>query len=354
MIRLKQYIDLTEASMTIDQIVKLLTQKIKGVSVYPLSGKSARVDITKNSVDERKRVTQLVLSTIKNARADDKTRPFDVSTPEGFKILVKPQKNAPKQGSGAYYGILEKIDLSSFNLTSFYEVSPQFAQGKLVGNIKEASDVKCVSDLNEAIEKSSKTMGGITLSIEGYTFKNVIGCIPVTNGEPKADVVFVCRKDNTLYPDCYMSYKMGNSAKGFQNYSGLSEKSSPYIFNHEETYEFYKMLSNMTENGVKKDVYQIIKDKKIIGMSVWGMGYGGAYGINNCHFIAQGEVSISGTSLKYTHSHKNGDFNFKKEYQPVFGARYATGRNNKGPKGLFNSNFRIGIFPRAYRSAWLT
>lgn len=338
---------------TQDDVVRELHRLLPTVNFYTVTAKTIRADISQNSVALRNKTTLDIIGFFPGSSVS-KERPNDVKIPGGFTILVKPAKNAKKVASGAYYGNLDKIDLSAFKLSAFANISREFASGNLVTSIKEASDIKCVSELNEAIVKASKgSLDGLTLKIDGFTFKNVIGCIPVTNGEPKADVVFVCKKDGELYPDCYISYKMGKAAKDFQNYSGLSEKSSAYIFNHKETLKFYTTLSAMSASGIKEDIYQLIEDRKIIGLSVWGSDYGGQFGVNNCHTIAQGSPTISGTNLTYTHSTKNGDFNFEAGYQPVFGARYASGRNNRGPKGMLAPNFRIGIFPRAYRSKWL-
>lgn len=259
-------------------------------------------------------------------------------------------------GGAVYYGRLADLDLSKYHLGAFSGISTTFSQGTLVHNIKETSDVFAVSDFNKALNNAVDRPEGITLTCENFRFENVIGCIPVTNGEPKADLVLVGmdRQAMQLLPVGYVSYKMGARAKDFQNYSGLSEKSSPYIFQHPETKKFYETLQAFSEKNVYPDSYQIIHDARIIGMSVWGMDYGKTFGVNNCHFIAQGTVTISASRLSYTHSHKNGDFNFSKEYTPVFGARYATGRTNKGPGNISVKNYRIGIFPRAYRTSWLS
>lgn len=259
-------------------------------------------------------------------------------------------------GNAVYYGRLADLDLSKYDLRSFSTISTPFSQGVLVHNIKETSDVFAVSDFNKALNQVLDRPEGITLTCENFRFENVIGCVPVTNGEPKADLVLVGMDHHAmkLLPVGYLSYKMGARAKDFQNYSGLSEKSSPYIFQHPETKKFYETLRNFSEKSVYPDSYQIIEDSGIIGMAVWGMDYGKAFGVNNCHFIAQGTVTISGSRLSYTHSHRNGDFNFSKEYTPVFGARYATGRTNKGPGNISVKNYRIGIFPRAYRTSWLS
>jgi len=340
-------------TLTPDKVLQTIQKKVKDVTAYALTSKTIRADISTNNVQLRKTKTLEIIALFPGAVAT-KERPNDILLPGKIMILVKPAKGAAKTASGAFYGLLEKIDLSVFDLSKFSEVSTTFAGGKLADKIKEASDILCVSSLNEEIMKALKgSTDGITLRLENYTFKNVIGCVPVTNGEPKADVVLVCRNGKQLYPDCYLSYKMGSTAKDFQNYSGLTVKASPFIFNHPETREFYLKLKALSDNNQKADIYQIIKDNKIIGNAVWGMDFGKGFGINNCHVIAQGNVSINGSTIKYTHTHKNGDFHFDKTYQPVFGARYATGRNNVGPSGIQAANFRIGIFPRAYRSAWL-
>jgi hypothetical protein len=343
---------ITSADQVITKLCKV--KSLKDCKIYKETAKTVRLDIPENNAQMRTKMTFAVIAEFPGSEITVQ-RPNDVKIPGGYTVLVKPAKGAKKTASGAYYGVLSTIDLSKFDTSAFADVCSTFSGGTLVSAIKEASDVKCVTDFNKAIEPMlDAQFKGLTLRIHGFTFSGVIGMVPVTNGEPKADVVLVCRKGNKLYPDCYMSYKMGTDAKGFQNYSGLSEKSSPYIFQHKETIKFYTTLAALSQAGKKEEVFQVIKDNKIIGMSVFGMDYGkNSYGINNCHFIAQGEVSLSKTSLSYSHSHKNGDMTFDINYQPVFGARYASGRNNKGPNGLNNQNFRIGIFPRAYRSAWL-
>lgn len=335
-------------------ISNTIQQKVPNGCAYPDTGKTIRVDISTNNAQLRKQVTEKVLSLF-DGSMQKPGRPFDVMLPNGFTVLIKPAKGAKKTGSSADYGILAKIDLKNFNTKAFKDISAEFARGELVTSIKEASDVKCVSDLNNLITGTIKNdLKGITVSILGFRFQSIIGCIPVTNGEPKADVVLVSHKNKVLTPVCFISYKMGRTAKDFQGYSGLSEKSSPFIFNHAETYDFFKKLSTLSSHGSSEEIYQVIKDKDLYGKAVWGMDYpSSAFGINNCHMIAQGEPTLSGSVLKYDHMQKNGDLSFDNSYQPVFGARYATGRNNKGPNGLTAKNYRIGIFPRAYRTAWL-
>lgn len=304
---------------------------------------------------------------LRDAVAGDAAAKKALGTEQGRKIipLTSLAKTAEFGGSGGgkqvtgsvKYGRLSALKLTEFDTSAFLTISTPFASGKLVTTIKEASDVKAVSDFNMALDKILDDPDGMNLTVAGFRFTNIIGCIPVTNGEPKADLVLVKidNKKHRLIPAAFISYKMGTNAKGFQNYSGLSDKSSPEIFKHKETKQFYKTLESNNKRNVTTDAYQVIKDKMIIGKSVWGMDYGSAeYHVDNVHFLAQGEVSISGGRVTYSHVHKNGDFNFSKEYQPVFGARRTTGRNNHGPDGIYVTGYRIGIFPRAYRTSWLS
>jgi hypothetical protein len=333
-------------------ITKICKTVATAIAAYPVSAnsKTIRVDVATNTASLRKS-TALAISSLFQGSVIDSSDPNTVLLPEKFKVIVKPKQGAVKTGSSAEYGLLGQIDLSAFKIAGFETISNEFSRGKLPTNIKEDSDVKGVSDLNTAIlPLLGRQVKGITLRVNGMSFSNVVGCIPVTIGEPKADFVFVSVKPQTmeLYPSGFISYKLGRDAKGFQNYSGLSEKSSPTIFNNEETISFYKKLETLQNSGNKKSAYSEIKNNSIVASSIWGMNFGRQYGVNNVHFLAQGEVTINSSSLSYTHTQKNGDFNFSDGYEPVFGARYTPSRNNVGPNGIRVTGMRLGIFPAAY------
>jgi hypothetical protein len=333
----------------ITKICKLITAAVAAYPISP-SSKTIRVDVSTNTASLRKE-TALQISSLFKGSVINPTDPNTVLLPEKFKVVVKPKKGAVKTGSSAEFGLLGQIDLTAFKFTGFESISSEFSRGELPTNIKEESDVKGVSDLNNAIlPLLNRQIKGIMLRINGMSFNNVVGCVPVTIGEPKADFVLVSVNPKAMefYPSCFISYKLGKDAKGFQNYSGLSEKSSPTIFKDEETIAFYKKLETLQNSGNKKSAYSEIKNKNIAAYSVWGMDYGKQYGVNNVHFLAQGEVSIRSNSLSYTHTQKNGDFNFSNGYEPVFGARYTPSRNNVGPNGIRVNGMRLGIFPAAY------
>lgn len=340
-----------------DLLQDLLAATPEVHDIYVADG-AIRVDLKSKDQRARERIATSIAALGPGATIAP-GRPADVKNFYGTTILVKPRKGATASGASIYYGALEDVDLSEFDMSAFAAVSDFMKQGKLPPNIKEASDVLCVSSLNEAIVGAGATIRkGILIKVGPYRFENVIGCVPVTNGEPKADVVLVCRDGKKLYPDCYISYKMGTKVSDFQNLSGVSSKASPYIFNHKETLQFFKLLQALSKNKKNEitEPFILVKDNTIKAHAIWGMDYqrGSNFGINNCHMIAQGIPTIRSNTLSFSHEILNGDLSvLKGEQSVVFGARTANGRGAQGPAGITITGFRIGIFFRAYRNGWL-
>lgn len=333
-------------------ILTKIKSNIKNVIAYPDNTKTIRVDVPVNNIKLRAD-TAIAISKLFNEAVLSPKDPKIVLIGKDFRVIVKPAKGSKKTGSAPEYGALGKINLSKFDKTAFASLTPEFSRGALPTSVKEESDVKSVSDLNIKITAlMGSVFDGINLSIAGFRLKGVVGAIPVTNGEPKADLMLVQYNKLTkkLKPVFYMSYKMGKNAKGFQNYSGLSQKSAPEIFNDEETIDFYNKLYTLQKQKNRKSCFRRLNSKDIIGRSLWGMNYGsGTFGLDNVHIIAQGELSISSSGrMTYDHIQKNGDFNLTSGYEPVFGARYTPGRGNVGPNNIGIANMRLGIFPLAY------
>ncbi len=342
----------------VEHIEVLLRNHQEVKDIYISEGGAIRVDLNMKDQMARERIALFLASQVEGASISP-NRPADVKNFFGSSVLVKPKKGATAAGASINYGLLQDLDISEYDTLGFKEVSDIIVGGKLPKSIKEASDVLCVSSVNEAIVKAGATIRkGIDIQVGRYTFKNVIGCVPVTNGEPKADVVLVCKDGKRLYPDCYISYKMGYKPSDFQNLSGLSNKASPYIFSHKETLQFFKLLHALqtNKNNTVAEPFVIIKDNTIKAHAIWGMNFrnGTNFGVNNCHMIAQGKAHIVGSKFEFSHQILNGDMSqLIGEQTVVFGARKATGRGAQGPGGINITGFRIGIFFRAYRGAWV-
>jgi hypothetical protein len=276
----------------------------------------------------------------------------------GYSLEVKPQgvrSGTPKPGGTVYYGLLTKLPLKTMDLSALRSIDSSLVNGTLPRSLKESSDVIGVSQFNRELEKISKTTNGADISIGKFSVSNAVGVVAIVGKEPKADFVVLQKNGNALIPALYISYKKGTSAKDFQNYSGLSEKTSKLIWTHVETKKFFKKLSAMYESKVQEEVKQEITDTDIVFQSIFGQDYGGKYGLDNVNIVAQGTVSISPNGVvSYDHIIENGKkIERTSGYYPVFGARAATGRGAVTPSGERVEGFRIGIFPRAYRSKWM-
>lgn len=349
------------AALTKAQLFTKLSKQYGKENVID-TGKTIRVEVPTRKTEEREKLAFIIAKTFKGKLKSKKT---EISF-NSFSLVVKPKaaaavsaakKTTVKTPTRVYYGFMSKLNLKDFDRTLFRDIDSTFCESaKLPRTLKEKSDVIGVSDFNKSLEKIMTDSNGVDLTICNFTVKCVVGAIAIVGSEPKADFVFVSKNKNKLVPSFYVSYKLGNTAKGFQNYSGISKQASTYIWESQETKDFFKLLKNMEKNKRKEDVKQEIVDTNIIFNSVYGKDYGKAYGMDNVHILAQGDVTIDQTGkVTYEHTIKNGnDLQTDKNYCPVFGARTATGRTAKTPTGETITGFRIGIFPRAYRTAWLT
>jgi hypothetical protein len=291
------------------------------------------------------------------------------ATFSNYSLTVKPQKQTAKRVTPVYYGILAELDLKEFDTSAFRDIDTDFAgtQKKLPRELKEDSDRIGVSEFNKALEAVSGKMG-LTLKFrsggKSYTAPNVVGAVAVVGKEPKTDFVLVSRDGKTLYPSCYISYKKKKegseeaNAKDFQNYSGISDKSSQFIWNHKETKHFFKtLLAESAKSPTKRaiNVKEEIDDEKIVQYSIYGADFGKKFGLNNINLVAQGSVSISRDGVvHYSHVMLNGYIPERtSEYYPVYGARRTTNRVAVAPSGERVIGYRVGIFPRVYRAEWM-
>lgn len=339
-----------------DKFIKELCKQYPKQDVID-EGRTVRLEVPTKDTEERAGIA-FVLA--KKYKGKVKTKETEVQF-NGYSLVVKPHKTGgarktTEKSPRVYYGLLGKLDLSSMDLSALSEVDSSLATSKkLPTRLKEKSDMEGISDFNRKLENVAKTSNGVNLTIGSFTVENALGVIAVVGKEPKTDYVVVSKDGKKLIPSFYISYKMGTSAKDFQNYSGISEKTSSLIWEHKETKKFFKKLELMVEHKTMEEYKAEIEDENIILHSMYGQDYGKAYGLDNVNVLAQGDVQISAIGrVSYTHLLENGKVPPKaNSYHPVFGARLATGRGAKTPDGKTVIGFRIGIFPRAYRSKWL-
>jgi len=337
-----------------EKFVKELCKQYPKTDVLD-QGRTVRLELPTRDKDEREAVAR-VLSLRYAGKVKAKKTEVQFS---GYSLVVKPKGaggGEKKSGGRVYYGLLGKLNLKDMDVSAMSEVDSLFASSKrLPPTLKEVSDMKGISDFNKKLEAVCETSNGKTLKIGKFTVKNAVGVMAIVGKEPKTDYVIVSKDGNSLYPSFFISYKMGTTAKDFQNYSGISEKTSGLIWGHKETKRFFKTLGMLSESRVSEEVKQEINDTQIIKHSMYGQDFGKAFGIDNVNILAQGTVTIGNDgTVHFSHMIVNGTIPPRQSpYFPVFGARVATGRGAKTPFGTTITGFRIGIFPRAYRSKWM-
>ncbi len=201
--------------------------------------------------------------------------------------------------------------------------------------------------------------GPITVKVGKHTFKNVYGANKI-EGTPKADIALVCYDDNKkkFVNQCFISHKMGNSAAGFQQYSGITSKADGAapgsISKDKNVVLFLESISSIHKSIVDQKLryYREIKDKKLIGKSVYGPKFGASkFDEDNIHLIGQGDAVLRKVGnihqLNFFKMSLNPDVSEfqSSDYTAIIGARYSSGRNYE-VKGKTYSGVRVLIMPK--------
>lgn len=200
----------------------------------------------------------------------------------------------------------------------------------------------------------------ITIKIGKHIFKEIYGANKI-EGTPKADIALVSydSKIKKFKDVCFISHKMGSDASGFQQYSGITTKAdgkkSGSISADKNVVAFLKKISAFHNTIVnsKKRFYTVVKDKNLIGKSIYGPQYGEKnFGIDNIHLIGQGDVVFSSKTNFHVmdfsgHASFNPDVSSFTEgdYTTIIGARYSSGRNYQVGTKTYNG-VRVLIMPK--------
>ena len=246
-----------------------------------------------------------------------------------------------RQGSSI---VLPTTTRSPIRLTEIYKDS-EFSGRTQKTTAAEDAEVK---SLNQQLQKIMEDTGTdfVEVKVGRKTYKVV--SVMSTPGTPKSDFSFV---DVSGRPVGHISHKDGSNPRGFQQWSGTSQRVEPGIFAHRETQDFINTLKRMYPNGLPpaSTIGRKIKDEKLKKMAVYGSQFGGQPGINNVDVTLQGKVSLvkQGTVYKLvgaSHENANGS-TISGGYEPIFLAVYKGDRSDHGIKGA-----RITINPREGRT----
>jgi hypothetical protein len=158
-----------------------------------------------------------------------------------------------------------------------------------------AAEDEALSDLKEKFSKilTSKTLPYIFVKVNKKIVE--VADIQSTFGTPKSDFHFL---DSLGKEVAWISHKKGSSPKDFQQYAGLSEvkKALPSkdLDNFIDAIKNYMKENNLTSFPSKTKFLREIKDKKIIGLALYGKDFkaSGPSGRNNINVLYQGFMNF--------------------------------------------------------------
>jgi hypothetical protein len=220
--------------------------------------------------------------------------------------------------------------------------TPEFG-GKGVGFSTRGEDTQ-LQILNQKLSewKGDKNYVSLKVGSEVYDVRNVMS----TAGTPKSDFHLLSSDSDEVV---WISHKEGNTARHFQQWSGLSARSEALINSHPETQDFLKELSKSFSGGVGKanTLYRPIEDPFLKNLAIYGNEFGNKYSRQNVTTLLQGNIELresdSSPVLMSDLVHQNGEI-MDSDYNPVF---VATHRTDRSDCGIHQT--RLVIMPRSGR-----
>jgi len=236
-----------------------------------------------------------------------------------------------------------------------------------INHVRKPTKIDTVKDEKIAMDKLQNLLDKLGRPITIHVCNNKGNVIDIgkdittvgeINGTPKADFSLKNKNGKDII---FISHKKAGGARAFQQYSGVSKASGEEIYNHPEVQKFLKNLTGMIENNkLTNPAYMIVKDKKLINLSVFGPEFNKKFSKEHCQVIGQGDPilePIKGKDdefyLKWSdHSALSGEAHefMKGDYTAILGATYRAGRKFTY-KGKSYVGARVGIYPVGFISA---
>ena len=227
---------------------------------------------------------------------------------------------------------------------------------KLKRTPRNRHEVRIITSINQKLKDLAPTK----VRISGKDYDNIIGAIGGESSDSHADIVLVDMDGNEKV---FITYKSGESASSFQQYSGISANAGSSIHQDPEVVEWRNYVGNNWDD-IGHDVYRPVsnlglKQKAVFGHE--GIGTKDSQGKNKCSVFAQGEINYSGSTANLLHIHftKHSIHNvddLRGNYAPTLGARKGEANrkvsaDTKAPgKTGTSRGVRGGIFTKEYMS----
>ena len=241
------------------------------------------------------------------------------------------------------YKTIIKTNKGNIRYPQDFFKTPEFGgKGKGAGT---AAEDRYLGAFEKEIEKilTMEEMPYIDLNIGG----RIVQCSGVRSTKqtgrrpPKGDFTIFDVNGNAV---AWISHKAGFNGSDFQQYGGVTD---PVYNNKDEVQKFAEDCRNMFPVGFTNgtSLYRKIKDKKVIGIAVYGLEYGStARSKENIDEFHQGFMKLKKKGRYYeiesNHKGLNGDIPGS-SWEAFLLARYSSKDNNLNVKSA-----RLGIFPK--------
>tara|TARA_Y100000389_G_scaffold591_1_gene582 strand:- start:31456 stop:32391 length:936 start_codon:yes stop_codon:yes gene_type:complete len=218
--------------------------------------------------------------------------------------------------------------------------------GKPAGFSTRDEDAALVS-INQMFAKLKGSKSEMPLVIGNRTVN--VAKFVTTPKTPKSDFHAVDASGNEV---AWISHKKGSKAKDFGQWGGVSDRELAIVYKHapeikDEVDSFVQALRKLSPNEeFPKGVTfaRKLKDGRLRGIAIYGIGWGGNPGPQNVDLVLQGDPQFDGNRLVATGSAHANKERLEGEFEPILMARYSSDRNNFGIKGA-----RVGVYPAGGR-----
>lgn len=271
---------------------------------------------------------------------DISTRRFKILVPANERLSVA-EKIALKLGGNLPDADKPIVDFAN-GIKVFVKPKPGAGTG---GTAKEDAQLK---SLQKQIETALSDTDSLELKIKIGTKYYMVSSAASTPGTPKSDFHLLDMKGEEVV---WISHKDGSTAKDFQQWGGMSERSEPEIARHTESKKFIQDVKTRFGGVMPRatTVSRKISDNSLAGKSIYGNKFGSALGRQNVTILLQGPVKLVKKTNYYeltsNHTSINGD-KMTGAYAAVFMAIYKGDRSNFGVRGA-----RFAIQPAGSRKS---
>lgn len=279
-----------------------------------------------------------------------------------FKVELKnPIPKAATKTGAVEFGLLREYHTKKLVTSPYTLHMPTSA---------EPDEMTYINDVNTFIKKINHP---IDIKLNNKIYKNICGANKV-HGTPKADLVLVqfdeARK--SFKEVAFISHKKGGGAKAFQQYGGISTSAGRVISDNKLVLAFLADLAMFIKATTGKyeaksgiSVFRTVPNtavgRKLVAQSLFGPDWGGRYGADSVHCIAQGNPKLTKNGNVFLLSGEaihppKADWALKgptDNFRAVFAATFRNGRKFAATvdgKRVNVGNMRVGIYPYAFVS----